>query len=314
MKPSDCHIDDSLTPAPPSGGDRDNARAAGRSPGLKAALASLLLCLIVTGCAGLNEQMPEPSPREMYERAAESLSSENFSEAVQRLNDLQTRYPFGDYAQQAQLELIYAHYRLRQWEEALAAADRFLREYPRHRHVDYAYYMRGLIDFERSIGMLEEIWPYVDNAHMDPTYARNALDTFVTLLRRFPDSEYAADARQRIVFLNNRLARHELYIADYYYRREAYVAAINRAQDILKRYPRTPSAYRALEILADAYGALGMKELEAEAREALARSSSKPVTPAVEAANPDARWSLVNVLTLGWFGAPSAPAGDPPSP
>ena len=161
--------------------------------------------------------------------------------------------------------------------------------------------------------MLEEIWPYVDNAHMDPTFARNALDTFRTLLRRFPDSEYAADSRQRIIFLNNRLARHELYITDYYYRRGAYVAAINRAQDILKRYPRTPSAYQALEILADAYGALRMKELEDKAREALASSSSDQVEPVVEAADPSARRSLVNMLTLGWFGAPPQ-AGDPPAP
>lgn len=313
MKPSDCNIDHSLTAAPPSGGGAGNARSPGRSVGLKAALASLLLCLMVTGCAGLNEKTPELSPQEMYERAAESLSSENYSEAVQRLNDLQSRYPFGDYAQQAQLELIYAHYRLRQWEEALAAADRFLREYPRHRNVDYAYYMKGLINFERSIGMLEEIWPYVDNAHMDSTFARNALDTFATLLRRFPGSDYAADTRQRIIFLNNRLARHELYITDYYYRRGAYVAAINRAKEILKRYPRTPSAYRALEILADAYKALGMKELEDEAREALARSPSDRVKPAVAAADPDAPRSLVNILTLGWFGVPS-PAGDPSSP
>ncbi|HXF08371.1 MAG TPA: outer membrane protein assembly factor BamD [Candidatus Acidoferrales bacterium] len=207
---------------------------------------------------------------EIYHEAHQALQSESFDSAIKRFNALESRYPFGPYAQQAQIELIYAYYRQREWEQGIATAQRFLREYPSHPNADYVLYMQGRINFERSLGLLESTvrwrWLNIDGAERDTQYARGAFAAFSNLLRRYPDSPYAADARQRMLFLKNRVAKHDLAVARYYLERGTYVAAANRAQDILAEFSGTDAVLPALDILIDSYKALGLSDMEQQAR------------------------------------------------
>lgn len=227
----------------------------------------LLAMVLLTACANKDKSLePDVSPAEMYARAHAALIDHDYGVAVDRYNALEARYPFGVYARRAQIELIFAQYMMSEWESALATSNRFLREYPSHPQVDYVYYMRGRINFERSIGLLERTWLNrtglnTDNVKRDTEYVRGAFSNFAMLLRRFPDSEYAPDAYQRMVFLKNRLAEKELGIAEFYFRRGTFVAAANRAQDILIRYQGTPAIIPTLDLLIDAYRELGMNDL-----------------------------------------------------
>ncbi|MFZ5532285.1 MAG: outer membrane protein assembly factor BamD [Pseudomonadota bacterium] len=207
---------------------------------------------------------------EIYREAHQALQSESFDGAVKRFNALESRYPFGPYAQQAQIELIYAYYRQREWEQGIATAQRFLREYPSHPNADYVLYMQGRINFERSLGLLESTvrwrWLDIDGAERDTQYARGAFAAFSNLLRRYPDSPYAADARQRMLFLKDRVARHDLAVARYYLERGTYVAAANRAQDVLAEFSGTDAVLPALDILIESYQALGLADMEQQMR------------------------------------------------
>jgi len=207
---------------------------------------------------------------EIYREAHAALESESFDGAIKRFNALESRYPFGAYAQQAQIELIYAYYRQREWDMAISTAQRFLREYPSHPQADYVLYMQGRINFERSLGLVESTlrwkWLDIDGAERDTQYARGAFTAFANLVRRYPDSPYAADARQRMLFLKDRVARHDLAVARYYLARGTYVAAANRAQDILAEFSGTDAVLPALDILVEAYKALGLSDMERQVR------------------------------------------------
>ena len=222
-------------------------------------LLALLLIATLAGCASEPERQ-ELSEREIYETAQGYLNSKNFSLAIQNLQLLESRYPFGPYAEQAQREIIYAYYRGGDNEAAIAAADRFIRLHPQHEKVDYAYYMRGLSNYTEGEGLLERFIP-TDMTQRDPGSAIQSFEDFRQLLQRFPNSVYADDARARMIYLRNRLARYEINVANYYFKRKAYLAAANRGRYVIENLPQTPAVPDALAVMVQAYLLLGMDDL-----------------------------------------------------
>lgn len=216
------------------------------------------LVVLISACASNKQE--EVLPEETYyDNARQAMNSGNFNEAEQNLDSLETYYPFGRYAEQAQLDLIYARYQNLDLEGARAAADRFLRLNPQSDHADYALYMRGLASYNLDIGLAARYFP-IDVAARDAGEQLQSFRDFGELLSRYPDSQYAADARQRMIAVRNRMARLELHAARYYIKREAYIAANNRARYIVENYPTSPSAEEALIILAETFEFLKYNE------------------------------------------------------
>ena len=203
--------------------------------------------------------------RELYEEARNSLERGNFTAAISRLEALDTRYPFGAHAEQAQLELIYAYYEINDWEATRAASNRFIRLHPNHPQADYALYMRGLASWQAGRFSLERL-KLIDISKRDLGASRDAYTDFRELVRLYPDSQYAPDARQRIVYLRNVLAEHELHVADYYLRRGAYLAAVERGRWVIENYPQSQATRDALATMVEGY--LGL-EMHDRAREVL---------------------------------------------
>ena len=199
-----------------------------------------------------------------HQQAKEALENKNYQKAITLYEALEARYPFGDYAAQAQLNVAYAYYKNDDPEAALAAIDRFIKVHPRNPNVDYAYYLRGLVNYNRGIGFIDRFLP-TDSSQRDPGNAKDSYDNFQELVQRFPQSKYVPDARLRMVALRNNLAMYEVHVADFYLRRKAYVAAVTRANNIIKEYQRTPAVPHALQIMQDAYRKLGMDDLAADA-------------------------------------------------
>ncbi len=224
----------------------------------------LLLSLAgLSACSLLPEQIDKTkdwSASRLYSEAKSASADGNYQTAIDYLEKLQARYPFGRYAQQAQLDLIFINYRDGEPEAALAAADRFIRSNPRHPAVDYAYYMKGLINFARDNSLAIKLMP-PDPSKTDPKQAQQAFNDFSELVRKFPDSRYSTDARQRMVFLRNALAAYETQVAGYYLRRKVFVGAANRAKYVLEHYDKTPALQDALVIMSEAYLRMGMKDL-----------------------------------------------------
>jgi outer membrane protein assembly factor BamD len=238
---------------------------------LRIAKVSLLLCLALTallGCGRRDNVAEDQGPEFLYERGFDAMNASNFAGAIQYFNALEARYPFSPETRQAQLDLIYLYYRSQQPEQAIDAAEEFERENPTHERLDYALYMRGLVLFDQAPNIIEKLLR-VDLSLRPPKDTLRSFSTFQELIRRFPDSEYVPDARQRMVFLRNRLAEFENHVADYYFRRGAYVAAINRAKYALEHYPEAPQLEKTLQVLVLAYEELGMRDLAADARRVL---------------------------------------------
>jgi outer membrane protein assembly factor BamD len=234
-------------------------------------LMALTLAALLGGCGILGKEYDETegwTAAEIYNKAARELDSANYKRAIELYQKLETRYPFGRYAMQGQLDVAYAHYRAEQPEAALAAADRFIKLYPQNPYVDYAYYLKGVVNYNRSVGFLDRFVP-IDTSQRDPGSALDAFEDFAELVRRFPDSKYAEDARQRMLYLRSNLAKNEVHVARYYMERGAYIAAANRAQYVIERYQRTSAVEDALEILVDAYERLGKDQLAADAQRVL---------------------------------------------
>lgn len=204
----------------------------------------------------------------MYAEAKAALDDENYTQTISKLESLQSRYPYGRFAQQAQLELAYANYKLNEPLSAISAADRFIKQYPNNPHVDYAYYVKGLANFNVEVGMLGKLTGQ-DPTERDPKAAQDSFDAFKDLVTRFPSSKYASDARLRMQYLVNALAQYEIHVASYYQRRGAHISAVNRAKNVLTHYPNSTSAKDALSILVKGYDALGMKELRDDAQRVL---------------------------------------------
>lgn len=197
--------------------------------------------------------------------AKKSLDSGNYDKAIKTYEALESRYPFGESSVQTQLDVAYAYYKNGEADSAIAAADRFIKINPRNPHVDYAYYLKGLVNYNRDIGFIDRYLP-TDVSQRDPGSARGAYDNFAELIRRFPNSRYIADSRLRMIALKNNLAMHEIHVARYYLKRKAYVAAANRASEVLDKYQRTPAVPFALQVLQEAYGELGLKDLASDAK------------------------------------------------
>lgn len=210
---------------------------------------------MLSGCASKPTEVL--SEREYYEKAKSALTSGNFTEATEQLEALETYHPFGRYAEQAQLDLIYARYNALDTEGAAAAADRFIKLHPDSINVDYAYYIKGLASYYADIGMAVRFLP-VDPTSRDAGRAREAYQAFSALVSQYPDSSYAPDAEQRMIAIRNHLADYELHVANYYIRREAYLAAVNRAQYVVENYPETPAVADALALMVELYRELGM--------------------------------------------------------
>lgn len=223
--------------------------------------------LLVGGCGMLPEQIDETSDwsaQRIYSEARDSMNEGGYERAIEMFERLESRYPYGRFAQQAQIEVAYAHYKRNEPALAIAAADRFIRLHPNHPHVDYAYYLKGLVTFNEDLGLLGGL-SNQDLSERDPKGAQESFDTFRELVTRFPDSRYAADSQQRMQYLVNSLAAHEVHVARYYFRRGAHVAAINRAKTALSNYPGTPATEEALFLLVRSYDELGMNDLRDDA-------------------------------------------------
>jgi outer membrane protein assembly factor BamD len=235
------------------------ARISGKSKLLATAMIAVML-ITVSGCRKDKDIENNKPAAEMYEDAKRYLNGQNWQRAINQYQQLSTRYPFGRYTEQAQLELAYAYHKGGRPEAALSTADRFIRTYPSHPNVDYAFYIRGLTNYEQRVGFMERMMPSRVRDR-DQTAAREAFRDFDELIRRFPDSRYAPDARQRMVFLRNNLSFYELDVARYYLRRKAYVASANRARYAIETYPGSPELGNALEILHVSYTEMGLPEL-----------------------------------------------------
>ncbi len=227
----------------------------------------MVAMLAISGCAR-DKRDDDRGPEELYEEAQRSLQGRNYSRAIDQYRRLTTLYPFGRHAEQAQLDMAYAYYRDSQPERALTTLDRFIRTYPTHPNVDYAWYLKGLVHYDETMGFLRRMFPgqVVDR---DQTSAREAFMDFQELIRRHPQSRYVADARQRMVFLRNVLAEHEIVVGEYYFRRGAYIAAINRARYVIENYPQAPANINALDLKARAYTRLDLPELADDTRQVL---------------------------------------------
>lgn len=240
---------------------------------LSRALGSVLLAatLALGGCGLLPEVIDETagwSAQKLYAEAKDNLNSGNYERAVKMFETLEARYPFGRYAQQAQLEVAYAYYKDNEPISAIAACDRFIKLHPNHPNVDYAYYLKGLANFNEDLGLLGKLVDQ-DMSERDPRAARDAFLAFKELVTRFPDSKYADDATARMKYLVNALAYNEVHVARYYLKRKAWVAAANRAKEVLKTYPEAPALEEALAIMVVAYDELGLTELRDDARRVL---------------------------------------------
>jgi outer membrane protein assembly factor BamD len=223
----------------------------------------LAAALTLGGCSGLPELQDETSgwsAQKLYAEAKDNLNDGNYERAVKLFETLESRYPFGRYAQQAQLEVAYAYYKDNEPISAVAACDRFIKLHPNHPNVDYAYYLKGLANFNDDLGLLGNLIEQ-DMSERDPQAARDAFLAFKELITRFPDSKYAEDSRARMNYLLNALASNEVHVAKYYMKREAWVASANRAREVLKNYPDAPALEEALAIMVVSYDKLQLTGL-----------------------------------------------------
>ena len=224
----------------------------------------LVMALLGAGCRSHRADDAKSGPDTIYQHAQKSMKNGDYVSAIKGLEALQSRFPFSEPARQAQLDLIYVYYRSRQIEPAVDAADTFIRENPTNLRVDYAYYMKGLVYFERQPNRLERFF-HADLTARPPVNTRKSFEAFAALIQKYPHSPYVADAQQRMVYLRNRLAGFELHVAEYYVRRGAYVGAINRAKFCIENYDGAPAVKPAMRVLINGYHQLKMEDLAASA-------------------------------------------------
>ena len=227
------------------------------------------LLLIVSSCSS-NEEMPDERlvEKELYDQAQTRLKNGSFSTAILSLEALESRFPFGRYAEQAQAELIYAYYMNSQFEASQSAAERFINLHPRHSHTGYAFYMKGLAAFTDDSGLFSRYFQS-DLAKREVVMAQTSFGELSEFISRYPESKYVPHAKQRMIYLRNLLAEHEIYVADFYMKRGAYLAAIGRAKYVIENLPNTPQTPFALSILVEAYEILEYEELRKTSLEIL---------------------------------------------
>ena len=261
---------------------------------LKLTLAATLAALLVAGCSSDPNKLPPTNPfkpeqrsaREMrleasqlYRAARESLDTSDFSTAIERYDRLMQRFPFSEYATQAQLEKVYAQYRNYDHDSALAGAERFLREHPRHAGAAYVQYIKALANFDREEGLSDMLG--LDATQKDMGYSRRSFDDFGLLVQKYPSSPYAADARQRMIYLRNRIAESEMHAVRFYMKRGAFIAAAKRSEQIISQYPGAPVTLEALGTMEQSYRALDLNAQADEAAKLLAANLNRtaPLTP-----------------------------------
>lgn len=220
----------------------------------------LIISLALAACSNSQRRPGELTEQQMYDKAMEALESENFFLAIETLQELENQYPFGNYSEQAQLEMIFAQYSAQELEGARASAERFIRLHPDHKNVDYAYYLKALSTYELGLSLVERYFADIESQR-DPQPARESFQELNELIQRFPESKYAADARQRMIYLRDRLAAHEIHVANYYIKRHAYLAAANRGRNVVENYQGTQHVANGLAIMVEAYQLLGQPEL-----------------------------------------------------
>lgn len=231
-----------------------------RRPGFAGCCLALMFVVAVAGCSWLPEVKDETAgwnAERLYKEAHEALTDANYTRSIKLFDTLESRFPYGRLAQQAILESAYANYRAGEPAAAVAACDRFIRTYPNNPSVDYAYYLKGLVNFREDQGLLGYVYE-VDLSEREPKAMRESYDAFKELATKFPQSRYAQDAETRMRYLTNSLALYEVKVGRYYYNRGAYVAAVNRAQAAITNYPRTPANEDALDLLMRSYEQLGL--------------------------------------------------------
>jgi outer membrane protein assembly factor BamD len=248
------------------------------------------LAAILAACSNEEkfDETREWSAEKLYREAKDELNSGNYKKAISYYEKLEARYPYGKLAQQAQLEIGYAFFKDKDQVAALAAADRFIKLHPNHPNVDYAYYLKGLVNFNEDMGLLGGISGQ-DMSERDPKAARESFEAFKELVTRFPDSKYSADAILRMRYLINAMAANEVRTAEYYLRRKAYVAAVNRAQFVLANYRQSPLVEGALIVQVKAYDAMGLRELRDDTERLLRLNY------------PDTKFSLAGLRKKPWW-------------
>jgi len=257
-----------------------------------AALLMISACLALSACAIPEEGDPTEgwTAEQLYEAAKDEMDAGRYADAVGYLEKLDARYPFGKLAQQAQLDIAYSHYKDEERGLALIAIDRFVKRYPNHPRLDYIYYLKGLVNFNERQSLFS-FFDRRDLSERDVRAARESFDAFRTVVTRFPNSKYAVDARQRMTYLVNAIAAGEVTVARFYFERGAYIAAANRAQEVVREYQQVPAVEQALYIMAASYEALGLTELSQGARAVMEKNfpDSVLLTEGLQAID-DRRW------------------------
>ena len=255
-------------------------------------LLAALLLLTLIACGGLNSSDDETlgwSAQKLYGEAKDSMSSRDWPKAIKYLEKLEARYPYGRFAQQAQLEVAFCYWKEGERASAVAAVDRFIKLYPNHANADYAWYLKGMITFNETLGVL---WWLTtpDISDRDPRGAREAFNAFKEVVTRFPESKYADDAAARMRYIVNSLAQYEVHVARYYMRRGAYLAAANRAQFAIKTYQTAPAVEEAVFVLVRAYDALGMSALRDDATRVMVANFPNSKFLSGKEIRPDVPW------------------------
>jgi outer membrane protein assembly factor BamD len=241
------------------------------------ALCVVLLAVSLTGCHGRRDKaLAKDNPETLYKKAHKAMVSYDFNTAIKTYEKLTASFPFTDEARQARLDLIYVYYRAGEGESATDAAETFIRENPTHPRVDYAWYIKGLVDFDKPPNAIESLFR-ADLSKRPPATARKAFAAFKTVVEQYPKSAYAADSLQRMIYLRDRLASYEVHVARFYYKRNAWVASAQRAKGAIEQYDGAPATREALEILIASYDRLNLPKLAAQSREVYAANYSADV-------------------------------------
>jgi len=248
---------------------------------VRASLVALFIVLAaLSGCRSHKaKEEKKVTPEALYKKAHKSLENYDFNGAIKTYEQLTARFPFTDEARQARLDLIYAYYRAGENESAIDAADTFIRENPTHPRVDYAWYVKGLVDFDKTPNAIESLFR-ADLSKRPPSNARKSFAAFKTVVEQYPKSEYAHDSLQRMVYLRDRLASYEVHVARFYFKRGAYLAAAQRAKAAIDQYDGAPAQREALEILIRCYDHLNLEPLAKQSREVYAANYSATVSVA----------------------------------
>ena len=242
----------------------------------------LLISTLLFACAGADkDETAEYSAKELYAEAQSAIDANEFQTAVKHLESLEARYPFDPYAKQAQLDIAYAYYKFEELDSATSAVERFARLHPRDPHMDYVYYLKGLINFNRGQGVLDVWFPREPSKH-DPAVLEQAFNDFATLVKRFPNSAYAGDANQRMIYLRNQLAEKEILIAKFYMERQSLLSSAKRAKAVIERFPNTIWTKDALNIMLLSYQKLELADLAADTQRIIDYNDFSDVTTTID--------------------------------